>query len=189
LIRRNACDFDLDRGGTTMIRTLTIDNDTRNLQDLSGRLLKARLSSGQTASAIEALQALNPGVNLEQLTAGTVLFVPDTPSFKVSASDSVPGKPLDDLQQLMRQALDAAAKDLKAGNAARAAERADVIAAMKIDSVARILASDAELKQLAADATKAFTDDQQQADQAEQALAAASNAALAKLAELSKLLG
>ena len=172
-----------------MPRMLTIDRNTRNLKDVTDLLLKAKLSTAQTASAIEALKALNPGVNFNQLTAGTVIFVPDLPSVKVSVSDSVSAAPLDDLQQLVRQALDGAAKDLKAGNATRAAERADVTAAMKIAAVARILAGDAELKQLAADAIKAFNDDQQQADQAEQALAAASKAALATLTELSKLLG
>jgi hypothetical protein len=172
-----------------MIATLIVGRDTQKLPDLMDHILKVRLSSGQTAAAIEALQALNPGVNLEQLPAGTVLFVPDTPSFKVSVSDSVSDKPLDDLQQLVRQALAGAAKDLKDGNAARAAERADVTEVMKTAAVARILASDAELKQLAADAAKAFKDDEEQAGQAEQTLAAASKAALAKLAELSKLLG
>jgi hypothetical protein len=162
----------------------------KNFEDVKSLLLKAKLSSGQAASAIEALRALNPGVNFDdELTAGTVVFVPDSPSLKVSASDSVSGTSLDDLQQLVRQALDGAAKDLKAGNAARAAERADVTATMKIAAVARILAGDAELKQLAADAIKAFTEDQQQADQAEQALAVTSKAALAKLTELGKLLG
>jgi hypothetical protein len=89
----------------------------------------------------------------------------------------------------VRQALDGAAKDLKAANATRAAERDDVTAALKVAAVARLIGDDAELKQQAADAVNAFKADQQQADQAEQALAAASKAALAKLAEVSKLVG
>jgi hypothetical protein len=175
----------------TMLRTLTIDKskNIKKLEDVKRLLLKANLSSVQAASAIEALLALNRGVNFDKLTADTVVvFVPDLPSLKVSASESVSGTSLDDLQQLVRQALDTAAKDIKAGNAARAAESADVTATMKIDAVARILAGDAELKQLAADASKAFTEDQQQAEQAEQALAAASKAALARLTDMKKLL-
>jgi hypothetical protein len=170
-----------------MPRTFVVDKKTQSLNNLTDLLLKANLSNAQTASAIEAVKALNPGLNLERLPADTVIFVPDSPGFKVSVSDSVSGAPLGDLQQLARQALDGAAKDLKAGNATRAAERADVTAAMKIAAVARMVADDAELKQLAADATKAFKEEQQQADQAEQALATASKAALAKLTELSKL--
>src|ERR1700757_3379462 len=108
-----------------MIATLIIGRDTQKLPDLLDHMLKARLCSGQIAIAVEALQTLNPGVNLEQLTPGTVLFVPDEPSFKVSVSDSVASKPFDDLQQLVRQALAGAANDLKGGNAGRAAERAD----------------------------------------------------------------
>jgi hypothetical protein len=172
-----------------MLRMLTIDKNIKRFEDVTSLLLKAKLSSGQTASAIEALRARNPGVNFDELTAGTVVFVPDSPSLKVSASDPVSGTSLNDLQQLVRQALDAAAKDMEAGNAARAAENAEVTATMKITAVARILASDAELKQLTADAIKAFTEDQEQADRAEQALAAASKTALAKLTEVKKLLG
>lgn len=172
-----------------MLRKLTIDKNIKDLEDVKSRLLKTELSSGRAASAIEALRALNHGVNFDELTAGTVLFVPDGPSFELSASDSLSGTPLDDLQQLVEKALDGAAKDLKASNAARAAKSADVSATMSIAAVARILAGDAELKQLAADATKAFAQDQQQAHQAEQDLAAASRAALAKLAEIAKLLG
>jgi hypothetical protein len=171
-----------------MPRMLTIDQNTRNLKDVTDLLLKANLSNAQASSTIEAVRTLNPGVNFNQLTVGTVIFVPDLPSLKVSVSDSVSAAPLHDLQQLVRQALDGAAKDLKTGNATRAAERADVTAAMKIADVARILAGDAELKQLAADAIKSFNDDQQQADQADHALAAASKAALATLTEVSKLL-
>jgi hypothetical protein len=185
MIGRDACAFDRDRGGTTMPRMFTVKG-TKNVEDA---LLKAKVSSGQAASTMEAVRALNPGVNLNEPTVGTVIFVPDSPNLKVSVSDSVSATPFGDLQQLVQQALDAAAKDLKAGNATRAAERADVTAAMKVAEVARILADDAELKQLAADATKAFAEDQQQADQAEQALAAASKAALAGLTVLSKLLG
>lgn len=171
-----------------MPRMLTIDQNTRNLKDVTDLLLKANLSNAQASSTIEAVRTLNPGVNFNQLTAGTVIFVPDLPSLKVSVSDSVSAAPLDDLQQLVRQALDGAAKDSKTGNDTRAAERADVTAAMKIAAVARILAGDAELKQLAADVIKSFNDEQQQTDQAEHALAAASKAALATLTEVSKLL-
>jgi len=172
-----------------MPRTFVIGDKIQSLNDLTGLLLKANLSNAQTASAIDAVKALNPDVNLDQPAPDTVIFVPDSPSFKVSVSDPVAGGPLGDLQQLVRQVLDGAAKDLKAANAARAAERDDVAAALKVAAVARMIGDDAELKQQAADAVNAFKADQQQADQAEQALAAASKAALAKLAEVTKLVG
>jgi hypothetical protein len=171
-----------------MPRILVIDKTTKNLAGLKTVLLNANLDNAQAASAIESLQALNPGLDLDKLTAGTAVLVPDLPAFNASSSASASGAPLDDLQKLVTQALDGVAADLKAGNATRAAERADVVATMKTDAVRRILAGDADLKQLAADATKALTEEQQQADQAEQSLAAASAAALAKLKEISKLL-
>jgi hypothetical protein len=152
-------------------------------------LLSARLSSGQADSALAALQALNPHADFKKLRAGTVLLVPDAPSFKASASDSVAGETFDGFQQLVRSALGSATENLKAGNLERAGERDEVIEVTKRAAVKRIIDADAELKQQVTDATKAFKEDQQQAEQAEQDLAAASKAALAKLAELKKLLG
>src|SRR5262245_5805901 len=156
---------------------------------LVGRLLRARLSNSQIESALASLQALNPHVEISNLRAGTVLLVPDKPAFKTSASEPVAGEAFEEFQQFVRDALGKAAEDLKAGNAARAAERDEVNAVIKLAAFKRLLDGDAELKQQVADARRAFTEEQHQAEEAEQALAAASKAALAKLAELSKLLG
>jgi len=54
-------------------------------KSLSALLLKANLSTIQSEKALAALQALNPHVDITKVTTGTVLLVPDTPSFKVSA--------------------------------------------------------------------------------------------------------
>ena len=58
-------------------------------QSLSALLLKANLSTIQSEKALAALQALNPHVDITKVPAGTVLLVPDTPSFKVSASGAL----------------------------------------------------------------------------------------------------
>src|SRR4030081_539374 len=115
-----------------MPRTFVIGDKIQSLNDLTGLLLKDNLSSPRTASAIDAVKALNPDVNLDQPAPDTVIFVPDSPRFKVSVSDPVSGSPLGDLQHLVRQALAGAAKDLKAANAARATERDDVTAVLKV---------------------------------------------------------
>jgi hypothetical protein len=170
------------------MRMLTITQDT-DLQALSGLLLDARLGSARTDAAIDALQAVNPHADLKKLRAGTVLFVPETSGFKGSASVSVQGNALGDFQQMVRNVLGQAAEKLKAGDTTRAGERDAITAVIGTAAVKRILDSDPELMKQVTEETKAFEEDQKQADQAEQALAAASRAVLAKLSELSKLLG
>jgi hypothetical protein len=170
------------------MRMLVIKQDA-DLESLSSHLLSVRLGSSQAKSALESLRALNPHADFTKLSAGTVLLVPDEPTFKASASDSVPGKALADFEQLVHDGLNSATERLKAGKAARAAERADVTAVFKTAAVKRLLESDAELKQQVADATKGFKEDQQAAEQAEHALTVASKAASAALAAVRKVLG
>ena len=88
------------------MRMIVIKQET-DLQGLSARLLSGRLASGKAHSALESLQALNPHVDLKKVAAGTVLLVPDSPSFKASASDSVPGNALSDFQELAQTGLEA----------------------------------------------------------------------------------
>lgn len=157
-------------------------------QSLSALLLKANLSTIQSEKALAALQALNPQVDITNIPAGTVLLVPDTPSFKVSASDPALGNALGEFQQVVRTALDETAANLKASTAARAAERADIVAVLKGAPLKRIIESDSAVKHQVAEATKAL-EEEEQADQAEETLARASKAALAKIAELRERLG
>src|SRR5262249_22363349 len=157
-------------------------------ESLSALLLKANLSTIQSEKALAALQALNPHVDLTKVPAGTVLLVPDMPSFKVSVSDPVLGNALGEFEQVVRTALEQTAANLKASTAARAAERADIVAVLKGAPLRRIIESDSALKQQVRNATKALQEEQQ-ADQAEETLARASKAALAKIAQLRKRLG
>ena len=116
-------------------------------------------------------------------------MVPDSPSFKASASDSVPGNALSDFQELVQTGLEAAAARLKAGNTERDARRADVAAVLKIAAVQRIIATDPDFKQQLDDATKAAKQDQQREAQAAQILDTATKGALAELDAVAKLLG
>jgi hypothetical protein len=159
-----------------------------DLTSLSTLLLKANLSTIQSEKALAALRALNPHVDITEVPAGTVLLVPDAPSFKVSASDPVLGNALGEFQQVVRTALDETAANLKASTAARAAERADIMAVLKGAPLRRIIEADSALKQQVADATKALQEEEE-ADKSEETLARASKAALAKIAELRKRLG
>jgi hypothetical protein len=170
------------------MRMLTIRHNT-DLQGLSTLLLDARLSSARSDAALGALQAANPHADLKNLRAGTVLFVPEQPGFKVSASVSPSSDAFGDFQQMVRTALGQAADNMKTANAARANDLAAVTAAIKSAAVKRLIDSDRELAKQVADDTKALEQDQEQAKQGEQTLAQASRAALATLAELGKRLG
>lgn len=170
------------------MRMLVIKQNT-DAQALNEQLLKAKLSGVQSAAAMSRLQALNPQADLtKKLPAGTVLLVPDAPSFKTTATDAVHDTAFEDFQKLVKDNLSQALSGLRAGNRARTSERAEVSAALKTSPVMQAIASDPELKKQVQDATEALEQDQQQDKDAEQALVSAGKAALGKLAELGKLL-
>jgi hypothetical protein len=167
---------------------LVITQDT-DLDTLRTKLLSGRIAGAKAESALQSLQDLNPHADLKKLAPGTVLLVPETASFKSSASRSVGGGVLDEFQQLVRSDFASAAGKLKAANEARAADNAEVSAVLRIAAVKRIIDADPELKQQLDDAVKAFKTDQEEGAKAEQTLEAATKGALAELATLSKLLG
>jgi hypothetical protein len=169
------------------MRMLTIRHDT-DLQGLGTLLLDARVSSARSDTALDALQAANPHADLKNLKAGTVLFVPEEPGLKASASNSVAGGAFADFQQMAGTALGQAAENMKTANATRTDDLTAVTAATKSTAVRRLIDSDRDLAKQLADGTKALEQDQEQAKQAEQTLAQASRAALAVLADLGKRL-
>jgi hypothetical protein len=166
---------------------LVIKQDT-NLETLRDQLLVKRVSEDKAATAIDSLQKLNPHVDLKKLTPGTVLLVPETTSFKLSASDPMANDVVGEFQQLVRSGFEAAAAKLKNANDAGSAADAEVAAVLKTAAVKRILESDAELKEQAEEALNGFKEDQEQGEQAAQSLERAAKGALAELAALSKLL-
>jgi hypothetical protein len=165
-----------------------VDQDT-DLKALRSRLLSGRLSDERADLALRALQDLNPHVDFQRLAVGDVLIVPDSPSFKTSASKSAADDMVDDLQQLVRRGLEAAAARSNAGNEARAAERAEVSAVLKSRALLRVLEADPELKAQLLEVTKGFKEEQRQAIEDERTLEAASKNAMAELASLTRLLG
>jgi hypothetical protein len=164
-----------------------VDQDT-DLKALRSRLLSGRLSDERADLALRALQDLNPHVDFKRLAIGDVLLVPDSPGFKTSASKSAADDVVDDLQELVRRGLDAAAARFKAGNEARAAERAEVTRALKSRALVRVLEADPELKAQLLEVTKGFKEEHRQAVEDERTLEAATENAMAELASLTKLL-
>jgi hypothetical protein len=171
-----------------MLRTFVVESDT-SLQSLGTSLLDARFRGAQADAALERLKALNPHADPERIAAGTVLFVPDSPGFKASASTSTQTAPLEDFRALLSSALRDAASIMTTGNSARAAERADVAAVIKSAAFKRVAGDDKDLAQQVSDAQKALATEESDDKQAEGTLATMSKAALAALAQIGKLAG
>jgi hypothetical protein len=170
------------------MRMLVIKQDA-DIHTLSARLLSAKLNSDQTKSAIASLQAFNPQVDFEKLGVGTVLLVPDTPSFKPSATSAVLNGAFGDFEKLVRSGLSDAAARMKADNAAHTADAGAVASVLRLAAVKRLIDADADLEQQVSSVTKTLKDDEQQSKEAEQTLVTASKEALAKLVQMGKFIG
>jgi hypothetical protein len=168
---------------------LVVIRKESDLKALTGQLLSARLNDAQAASAVDSLQVLNPHVDLAQLEPGTVLLVPDGPSFKDSASEPASGDAVGDFQKLVRNGVSAAATRLKDANAARADQRAEVTNVQKTAAIKKLAESDPDLKAQLDEAVKASKAAQQEAAQAEKTVSSILDSSKAELAALSKLIG
>ncbi|HEV2517991.1 MAG TPA: hypothetical protein VGV07_22255 [Devosia sp.] len=128
------------------MRTMLI-SEKLDLKALGERVLNARLGPGKAEAAIDTLKRLNPHLDLDKLQPGTVVFVPDAPGFKPSASVSSEAEVFDDFRKLVTDGLAQAEAGLKAGIGRRADERKETAAGIK--AARRIVANDPEvLKQL-----------------------------------------
>jgi hypothetical protein len=170
------------------MRLLKVTRDT-GFADLSRELFRARLSAGQADRARESLESLNPHVNLKKVRPGDVLLVPDTPSFKTSATEPVQGEVLELFEELVRRGLSDTSERLRAGNAARAEQRADVAAALKSAALKRAVADDQELGNQLTLVMKNLKQQEQEDGERVGELAEAGKAALGALAAMGKLFG
>ena len=120
-----------------MLRPLVIKKDT-DLKSLASAVLDARFKGSQVA-ALAQLEAVNPHVDPNKISAGTVVLVPDTPGFKAAAASSIQSQPFGDFSTMVA-ARWACRRVNEDGNAARAAERAGVAAAVKSAAFKRLTA-------------------------------------------------
>ncbi len=171
-----------------MVRTIVIKKNT-DIQALRGQLLDARFTGAQGDAAVDQLKALNPHVDLDKVDADTVLFVPDAPAFKASATTSTPAGPLDDFRTFVADALSAATQRQKAARAVRVSDRASLAGILKGDAVKRTADADPAIASRIEAARKSLADDEKDDKQAEETLASIGKAALAALADVKKLLG
>ncbi|HEY4266366.1 MAG TPA: hypothetical protein VGM72_13695 [Micropepsaceae bacterium] len=170
------------------MRTLVITKASSS-QSILSRVVAGKATAAQTESALQQLQALNPHLDINNMKAGTVILIPDAPNFNATEGDPVGSGTFDDFQQLVRSGLSDASQRLRAGDAARAADRSDINALLKSAAFKKVLDADAALKQQLTDATKTYKDEQTQEDQDEAAVAAAAKLIIAELADLAKTLG
>jgi hypothetical protein len=166
------------------VRVLVTDKKT-NISTLRDQVLSQRLNPGQAEAAMVSLQTLNPHVDLANVAPGTVLFVPDTPDFQPTGSDSVFDDVLQDFERLVKSSLDAATSRAKAASESTAADSAEVAKTFKSAAFKRVLAQDAELQSAVDDANAALKDEKQARDQAAATLAEATKGAVAALHDLS----
>ncbi len=170
-----------------MLRTFTVTENT-DLQSLRGTLLDGRFRGAHAEAAVAQLRAFNPHADLDRLSPGTVLFVPDTAGFKAAAGTSVQSARLDDFRTLVAEGLRQAAVTMRSAAAARAADRAEVIAALDSDAFRRLVATDNDLA-AQGDAARASIDDEQNDSQAIETVATINRGALAALTEIARLFG
>lgn len=173
-----------------MPRVVVIKQETDVETLVSSTLVSAKASDAQASAAIDAFKILNPHLaDVKSIKPGAVVLVPDSPRFKESASTPVAAGALDDMQKLVRAGLTGAGARMRASNAERADERAEVANVQKLAAVKKAAESDPQLKQQLDDAAKAAKAAQQEAAQAEKALDTMLSGATTELTALSKLLG
>jgi hypothetical protein len=171
-----------------MPRTFTVRSEI-TLQALGATLLDARFSGAQAEAAMERVKLLNPHVDFQRIAPGTVIFLPDAPGLKATVGAAAQTGPMDEFRALLTGALEDAASRLKAGNAARATERADLSAALRSATFKRVTGEDRNIAAQVTEAQEAMANEERADKQAEENIATMSKAVLAALAQLRKLAG
>jgi hypothetical protein len=168
------------------MRIFITKTDT-DLAALSTTLLRKPADAG---TALDRVRALNPHVeDFQRLAAGTVLILPDTPDIKAGAGSMLGADTVSDLASDVGSGLKAVnsrfanrVEDLKA-------DRAAVIATLKIAAVKRLIESDPALAKQLESSDAEYKREQKRVAEAEVQLAEVKKTAVAELERLQKLLG
>lgn len=166
------------------MRMIVIDKGT----DLTGLTTRLLGSVGASESAVQNLQRLNPHLDLNRLTPGAVVLVPDQPGLREGDSTSVVGESFASFAQATSAALELGAARVRSGHEARLAEQKDVQAVLKSPVLKRVLESDPDLKKHLDALAQGFKDDQQAAKDSDKAMKALLDESATELAVLAKLL-
>jgi hypothetical protein len=106
----------------------------KTFADLAARLFKGKVSDQDKRAVADAIVEANPRVNLEALTPGTVLTVPDVPEVQTRGPlslDDATTSSIDVLAEAVGGTLDQLVAGAAAEEAAQRDERARAIDAMK----------------------------------------------------------
>jgi hypothetical protein len=168
------------------MRNIYITKTETGLAELGATLLRA---PGDASVTLDRLRALNPQVeDFQRLPAGTVLILPDSPEIKAGAGTLLGADHLSELANDLGSGLKAAVSRSASRVDDLKADRAGVMAALKIAAVKRLVESDPALaKQLHAAETQ-FKGDQKLAAERQAQLKEVQELAEAEFARLQKLL-
>jgi hypothetical protein len=158
-----------------------------NLDELAPSLLKARLSAGARASALDAIRRANPSLDLDDIAAGTVVVVPAVEGVRPAADDPAASF-ADDLVDSVARGVELAAGVADAAEERRVAEKKEVQALLGTAAVARLAESVPELAANIESVRAAFRDDDKAAKQQLAAMKAAQEVWKEDLATLRGLL-
>jgi len=115
----------------------------KTFAELAPRLLRGEVSTAASRDVADAMAAANPHVDLEALTPGTVLTVPDVPHVSVVGDVSLDTNSTQviaaviDSGEATLEALPAASARLALGAAAERKQLARSLAAKELDTAAR----------------------------------------------------
>jgi hypothetical protein len=169
----------------TMMKMFTVAAET-DFDGLAKTLLDGRLDAGRAEAALRQLKDFNPHLTSKKLRAGTMVFVPDHPGFKATASASSPTSAFEDFAALAAEGLHNAARSFKSGGAERAAERREVLKALQSGTVKRAIEEDKEIAGQAEDAAKDLSNDESEEKDDQDSFASMRDAAISALAEIAK---
>jgi hypothetical protein len=113
---------------------IVVVGNEKNFAALRPRLFGDKVSRTEAREVADAIQEANPHADLDKLTPGTVLIVPDSPIVRVRgelALDEPTVKGVEGLGQLGKQALDGLAEAANRRTAEARKERARVLKAIE----------------------------------------------------------
>jgi hypothetical protein len=171
-----------------MIRTITVDK-TSTLAELISTVVSARARDSQAEATLTRFKELNPHVDPDRLSAGTVLILPDLTGLKASAGEAAARAPLTHLKTLFESALGQAADNFGARVEARSATRSQMAKGLKSAAFKKILNESDQPNTLARDTGQSLAEEEKKERDAQERFVRVSEAALQALARLDKIVG
>jgi len=168
------------------MRIFVTDRTTVTSADLRAKLIKPGAAG---AATLERLKLLNPQVDFDKLTEGTVLLLPDSADVTEGAGKGASGDTLENLSQDLKRAVELSGARIKQGLERTSVDQRAVSASLKLAAVAAQIKADPTLqKQIETAAERAKADAKRGAESLK-ALDDAHAQAQDELAALAKLFG